>query len=141
MHDAGLARALAAGDRDAFATLFDRYAEALHDFCASVLRNRDEARDAVQDTFVLAWERVGQLRDPSKLKPWLFAIARREALRRLQARRRWGDTMQAASCRPPHRLKSVRHARGEPVPFARDQGWRVRRGRAHGLHGVRRRCR
>jgi len=88
MQDAEIAQAIAAGDTEAFAELFERYGAALHDFCASVLRNRDEARDVVQDTLVLGWERAAQLRDPSKLKPWLFAIARHEALRRLRARRR-----------------------------------------------------
>ena len=88
MQDAELARAVAAGDREAFATLYDRYATPLHDFSASVLRDADEARDAVQDTFVLAWERIGQLRDPTKLRAWMFAIARHEALRRLRQRRR-----------------------------------------------------
>jgi RNA polymerase sigma factor (sigma-70 family) len=88
MHDAELARAAAGGDEDAFAAVYDRYADRLHDFCHSVLRDRDEARDAVQDTFVLAWQRLGQLRDTSKLRAWLFAIARHESVQRARRRSR-----------------------------------------------------
>ena len=79
---------LRAGDADAIAALFDTYADRLHDLCASILRSRHEADDAVQDTFVLAVQRIGQLRDPEKLRPWLYAIARHVSYRRIEARAR-----------------------------------------------------
>ncbi|MGH4023078.1 MAG: RNA polymerase sigma factor, partial [Pseudonocardiaceae bacterium] len=87
--DAQLVAGVLAGDRDAFATVYDRYGDRLHDFCHALLRHREEAADAVADTFVLFAERVGQLRDPNRLRPWLYAIARSEGLRRLKARRRF----------------------------------------------------
>lgn len=86
--DAELVAEVLAGDRNAFAAIYDRYADRLHDFCAAVLRDRDEAADAVQDTFVLVVKRLGQLRDPDRLRPWLYAVARGVASRRLRARRR-----------------------------------------------------
>ncbi|HYQ64972.1 sigma-70 family RNA polymerase sigma factor [Actinophytocola sp.] len=86
--DAELVAGVLAGDRDAFAAVYDRYADRLHDFCHSVLRDRDEAADAVQDTFVLAAQRLVQLNDPDRLRPWLYAVARSVALRRVRARRR-----------------------------------------------------
>src|ERR671911_299564 len=86
--DAELVRAATAGDRGAFAAIYDRYADRLHDFCWSVLRDRDEAADATQDAFLVAAERLGQLRDPERLRPWLYAIARSQALRRVRARSR-----------------------------------------------------
>jgi RNA polymerase sigma factor (sigma-70 family) len=86
--DAELVRAATAGDRGAFAAIYDRYADRLHDFCWSVLRDRDEAADATQDAFVVAAERLGQLRDPERLRPWLYAVARSQAFRRARARSR-----------------------------------------------------
>ena len=86
--DADLARAAAAGDRGAFAGIYDRYADRLHDFCVGMLRDRDDAADCVQDAFCIAATRLSQLRDADKLRPWLYAIARNEALRRLRDRRR-----------------------------------------------------
>jgi RNA polymerase sigma factor (sigma-70 family) len=86
--DAELVRAATAGDRGAFAAIYDRYADRLHDFCWSVLRDRDEAADATQDAFLVAAERLGQLRDPERLRPWLYAVARSQALRRVRDRSR-----------------------------------------------------
>ena len=86
--NAELVRAATAGDRGAFAAIYDRYADRLHDFCWSILRDRDEAADATQDAFVVAAERLGQLRDPERLRPWLYAVARSQACRRARARSR-----------------------------------------------------
>ena len=86
--DAELVRASAAGDRSAFAGIYDRYANRLHDFCVGMLRDRDGAADCVQDVFCIAATRLPQLQEPDKLRPWLYAIARNEALRRIRERRR-----------------------------------------------------
>ena len=86
--DATLARAAAAGSQKAFATIYDRYADRLHDFCVGMLRDRHAAADCVQDVFVTAASRLPQLREPERLRSWLYAIARNEALAVIRARRR-----------------------------------------------------
>ena len=86
--DAELARAAALGDQSAFGAIYDRYADRLHDFCVGMLRDRDAAADCVQDVFVTAATRLGQLREPDRLRSWLYAIARNEALARIRERRR-----------------------------------------------------
>jgi RNA polymerase sigma factor (sigma-70 family) len=86
--DAQLVSGVLAGDRDAFAQVYDRYADRLHDFAYSMLRHREDAADAVADAFVTTAERLEQLRDPDRLRPWLYAVVRRECLRRLKARSR-----------------------------------------------------
>lgn len=86
--DATLARAAAAGDRIAFAEIYDRYADRLHDFCVGMLRDREAAADCVQDVFVTAATKLVQLREPDRLRSWLYAIARSEALSRIRARKR-----------------------------------------------------
>lgn len=88
LDDASLARAAAAGDRIAFGEIYDRYADKLHDFCAGMLRDRDAAADCVQDVFVTAATKLVQLREPDRLRSWLYAIARSEALARIRARKR-----------------------------------------------------
>src|SRR6478672_6362626 len=82
--DAELVSGSIAGDKAAFAQIYDRYADRLHDFCVGMLRDRDGAADCVQDTFCIAATRLPQLREPDKLRPWLYSIARNEALRRLR---------------------------------------------------------
>lgn len=86
--DADLVGAALSGDRMAFAGIYDRYADRLHDFCVGMVRDRDAAADCVQDVFCTAATALDKLREPDKLRPWLYAIARNEALRRIRQRRR-----------------------------------------------------
>ncbi|MEJ2862541.1 sigma-70 family RNA polymerase sigma factor [Actinomycetospora flava] len=85
--DASLAAA-APTNPTAFAAIYRRYGDALYDFCLGMLRDPDVAADCVQDVFCTAATRLGQLREHDKLRPWLYAIARHEALARLRGRRR-----------------------------------------------------
>jgi RNA polymerase sigma factor (sigma-70 family) len=85
--DAELVGAAAAGDRAAFAGIYDRYADRLYDFCIGMVGHRDAA-DCVQEAFCMAVVDLPKLRDPDKLRPWLYAIARHQALRTLRARQR-----------------------------------------------------
>jgi RNA polymerase sigma factor (sigma-70 family) len=83
MDDAQLVVAALEGDRGAFGAIYDRYADPIHDFCASLLRNRAEAGDALQETFLVAFEALGELSEPARLRPWLYAIAHRAILDRV----------------------------------------------------------
>jgi RNA polymerase sigma factor (sigma-70 family) len=86
--DTELARAAAAGDRAALARIYNRYAAPLHAYCAGLLHDRHAASDCVQDVFCTAATELPKLRNADKLRPWLYAIARRSALRTLSERRR-----------------------------------------------------
>ena len=86
--DAELAGAAAAGDRAALGGIYDRYADRLHDFCIGMVRDRDAAADCVQEVFCTAAVELRKLREPGKLRPWLYAIARNEALRCIRLRGR-----------------------------------------------------
>jgi len=86
--DAQLVTAYRAGDRSALAGIYDRFSGGLYDTAAAMLRDRHEAADAMQDVFLIAAERMGQLREPERLKPWLYAILRNEVYRRSRKRGR-----------------------------------------------------
>jgi RNA polymerase sigma factor (sigma-70 family) len=73
-----------AGDPDGLAEAYDRYAAPLYTYCRSLLREPADAADAVQDTFVIAASKLAGLRDQSRLRPWLYAVARNECHRRLR---------------------------------------------------------
>lgn len=88
MDDASLVEAARSGDGSAWAAIYDRYADRLHDHCHRILRDRDEAADALHDAFIAASRNLEQLRDPSRLRPWLYSICRHEALRRAKRRSR-----------------------------------------------------
>ena len=86
MLDSEVVASIVAGDPNGLAEAYDRYANALFGYCRSLLREPADAADAVQDTFVIAASRLSGLRDPDLLRPWLFAVARNECLRRLKSR-------------------------------------------------------
>ena len=86
--DTTLVIAYLTGDADALASIYDRYADRLFDVSVAMLRDRNEAADVVQDTFLVAAERMVQLRNPARLKAWLFAITRHEVYRRSKQRSR-----------------------------------------------------
>ncbi len=70
--------ALRAGAPDAAGQLYAAHAEGLYQYCWLVLRSRQTAQVASRDAVFLADVRMSELRDPSMLKAWLFAIARAE---------------------------------------------------------------
>jgi RNA polymerase sigma factor (sigma-70 family) len=85
MEDPEVVAAIVAGDPGGIAAAYDRYAVALYAYCRSLLREPEDAADVVQDTFLIATSKLGALRDPGKLRPWLYAVARNECLRRLRS--------------------------------------------------------
>ncbi|HYB86995.1 MAG TPA: sigma-70 family RNA polymerase sigma factor [Streptosporangiaceae bacterium] len=85
MQDAEIVAAIVAGQADGLAAAYDRYAPTLYGYCRSLLGEPAYADDAVVDTFIIAAAKVGGLRDPGRLRPWLYAVARNEC-RRLRFR-------------------------------------------------------
>ena len=85
MDDREIVAAIVAGDPAGLADAYDKYAESLYGYSRWVLSEPEDAANAVQDTFVIAAARLGGLRDPRKLRPWLYAVARNECHRRLRA--------------------------------------------------------
>jgi RNA polymerase sigma factor (sigma-70 family) len=83
MRDGDLVAAVAAGDPAALAAAYDQFAPSLYGYCRSLLSEPSDAAGAVRDTFVVAEVKLPLLRDPSRLRPWLYAVARNECRRRL----------------------------------------------------------
>jgi Sigma-70 region 2 len=86
MQDRELVAAIIAGNPDALAEAYDRYAAPLYTYCRFMLpdpRPPGEAADAVADTFIIATAKLPGLREPDRLGSWLHAVARNECLRPL----------------------------------------------------------
>jgi RNA polymerase sigma factor (sigma-70 family) len=81
MRDAEVVATIVAGEPDGLAAAYDRYADSLYTYCRSMLPDPADAADAAQDAFVIAASRAEGLRDPERLRAWLYAIARNECLR------------------------------------------------------------
>lgn len=85
--DEALLRGLVAGDEGAFAELYLRHADAVARIAHRLVGDGD-LDDVVQETFLHAASRAGDLRDPRRLRAWLVTIAVRRAKRVLR-RDRW----------------------------------------------------
>lgn len=76
------------GDADAFGVLVRAYSGQVRAIAYAILLNDADAEEVVQETFLRAYERLGQLRDPDHFSSWVARIARSCALLRLRHRRR-----------------------------------------------------
>jgi RNA polymerase sigma factor (sigma-70 family) len=94
--DTEVVASIVAGDPRGLAAAYDQYAAALYAYCCTLLHEPADAADAVQDTFVIASSRLAGLRDPERLRPWLYTVARNECLRRLRYRRTMAPLDEAA---------------------------------------------
>jgi RNA polymerase sigma factor (sigma-70 family) len=89
--DEALARRAGAGDHEAFAVLYARYAPRLESYCRSIVRNDEDARDALQSTMTNAWLALGRRDREIIVRPWLYRIAHNEAVTVLRRRRPAGE--------------------------------------------------
>jgi RNA polymerase sigma-70 factor (ECF subfamily) len=78
-----------AGDRDAFDALVGVYYRSVYRTAMAALQRNEDAEDATQDAFVLAWRKVGAFRGESTFKTWLLTIVWRQALDRRRSRDSW----------------------------------------------------
>lgn len=78
----------AARDRAAFSALYDRYAPRAFGLILRIIRNRTDAEDVLQETFLQVWNQAARF-DPNRSAPdvWLLLIARSRAVDRLRKRR------------------------------------------------------
>ncbi|MFG3698370.1 sigma-70 family RNA polymerase sigma factor [Micromonospora sp. NPDC047620] len=86
--DTALVEAVRRGERAGLEGMYRRYADRLYTYARTMLREPEAAADAVHDAFLTASQRIGQLREPDRLRPWLYAIVRNECLRQLRERAR-----------------------------------------------------
>jgi RNA polymerase sigma factor (sigma-70 family) len=80
--DAALLAAFArTRDKTAFAVLVRRYGPMVLGVCRRLLGDLHTADDTFQATFLLLATKARHLRDPNRLGPWLYGVARRVALK------------------------------------------------------------
>jgi RNA polymerase sigma-70 factor (ECF subfamily) len=85
--DADLVERMRGGNRSAEEACYREYAPQILALTTRLLSRRSDAEDATQDTFILAFENLAQLRDAKALRAWLVSIAVSQARRRLRKRK------------------------------------------------------
>jgi RNA polymerase sigma factor (sigma-70 family) len=99
------------GDEAAFTLIVAAHHADMLRIAHVVCGDTDIAADAAQAGWAIAWRRLGSLRDPDRLRPWLMSIAANEARQLVRARQR-------------RRLREI--ALSEPTSAAADVGLATR---------------
>jgi RNA polymerase sigma-70 factor (ECF subfamily) len=79
---------LRAGDAEAFAVLFRRYAARVSRQALNLLGNEAEAEEVVQEVFLTLYEKAHTFRGEAALSTWLYRLTANAALSRLRRRKR-----------------------------------------------------
>jgi len=74
------------GDHDAFEQIAKSAVGRLYGTASLILRDREAAADAVQDTLIAAWQNLPLLRDPEAFDGWLNRILVRNCYRAVRSR-------------------------------------------------------
>jgi RNA polymerase sigma-70 factor, ECF subfamily len=96
--DAQVMAALAGGDRDALAVLYDRHAGVLLALATRLLSDRPQAEELLHDVFLEVWRQARDF-DPARgsVRAWLVTRTRSRAFDRRTARSRHGRLAEAAA--------------------------------------------
>ena len=76
--------AVAAQDREAFDRMYRDYYPRLMDFLARIVGHGGLAEEVVNDTMFVVWTRAGTFAGRSKVSTWIFGIAYKQAIKRLE---------------------------------------------------------
>ena len=110
--DADLVRAAQGGDSAAFRAIYDRYAPGLYGLCVRKAGDAAGGRDLMQEVFVRAYRGLQQLREPGRLREWLYSIAFNVARTQAACEQRWQRTRAAFE---PERLRFEPADQQEPL--------------------------
>lgn len=73
--DQQLARRIKKGDVQAFDRLYERYSQRLYGFAFSMLKNKEDAKEVVQETFLKIWNKRTAIDDSHSLQSFLFSVS------------------------------------------------------------------
>lgn len=82
LKDEQLVRLALDSDPDAFGEIVSRWERKMYALCYGILKREDEAKDAVQDTFIAAYRNLARFRGDAKVSSWLHRIAVNQCLTR-----------------------------------------------------------
>jgi RNA polymerase sigma-70 factor (ECF subfamily) len=116
--DRELMARLAGGDREALTPLMERHYRRVYRIALAYLRDADDALDAVQETFVKAFEHAARWNPAAEVAPWLMRIAVNHSIdryRRTRRRRRTEEPLEPAD-------REAQVAAPDPSPERRVHG-------------------
>ncbi len=107
----GLIRAAQKGDRKAFTELVKRYEDTVYRFAFKLCRDRENAEEVFQDTFINVYRKIGTFDSRSRFSTWLYSIVANNCLmsRRKRRMHQIEDPLEVLDAPPEH--PEAHHAR------------------------------
>lgn len=81
------------GDTKVFTVLVDRYKNMVFTLALQMLKNREEAEEVSQDTFVKIYKYLNKFKGDSKFSTWVYRITYNSCLDRIKTYKRQYDTV------------------------------------------------
>lgn len=99
--DTELAVLAAGGDQPAFAELMTRHRPRLYAVCRRITTHDQDAQEALQETMIIAWKRLGEFDGRSAVGTWLYRVATNAAIDEVRRRKRAPEPTDAGSMPEP----------------------------------------
>ncbi|AUP78241.1 RNA polymerase sigma factor [Flavivirga eckloniae] len=94
------------GDTSAFEVLVERYKDLVFTLTLRMLKNREEAEEVAQDTFVKTYKSLHRFKGDSKFSTWIYKIAYNTSLDRLKKNKKHFNDV-AIDEFTAHQLKTI----------------------------------
>ncbi|WP_338357361.1 RNA polymerase sigma factor [Yeosuana marina] len=76
------------GNSNAFSVLVDRYKDLVFSLALKMVKNREEAEEVAQDTFIKVYKSLTQFKGDSKFSTWIYKVTYNTCLDRLKKNKR-----------------------------------------------------
>ena len=108
------------GDASAFAVLVDRYKDLVYTLALRMMKHREEAEEAAQDTFIKVYKSLNKFKGDSKFSTWIYRVAYNTCLDRLKKNKRQQYTV-AINEYTEHQVKTLDNALDQIEAKEREQ--------------------
>lgn len=97
------------GNSNAFSVLVDRYKDLVFTLTLRMLKNREEAEEVAQDTFIKSYKSLSKFKGDSKFSTWIYKIAYNTSLDRIKKNRKYFKDVEINEF-TEHQLKTIDNA-------------------------------
>ena len=97
------------GDANAFSVLVDRYKDLVFTLAIRMMKNREEAEEVAQDTFIKTYKSLPKFKGDSKFSTWIYRVAYNTCLDRIKKNKRQQNTVTIDEY-TEHQVKTIDNA-------------------------------
>lgn len=75
------------GEAGSFKALYEAYIKRIYNFAYRLVDTREDAEDIAQETFIIVFNEIKELKDPDRFESWIYRIARNEVYQRYRKKK------------------------------------------------------